>query len=43
MTMLHFLIIVFAIGTIVSVFRREWPMVLYYGGLTICQVGVLLK
>ena len=41
--MLKALIIFFGLGFIVSLFKRDWPMVLYFLGAALLNLGVLIK
>jgi len=41
--MLIFLIIFFTIGFIFSLFRQDWPMSLYFLGVALLNLGVLIK
>ena len=41
--MLKGLIIFFVLGFAVSLFKRDWPMVLYFLGAALLNLGVLIK
>lgn len=41
--MLKALIAFFAAGFLFSLVKRDWPMVLYFGGAALLNLGVLIK
>lgn len=41
--MIKVLITFFAVATIYSIIRRDWPMSLYFLGATILNIGVMVK
>ena len=41
--MLKGLVIFFSIGFVISLFKRDWPMVLYFLGAALLNLGVLIK